>query len=79
MYAKVYQNIIHEEFRTLQDKVMYLDCMDMTIADENDNIHASDTVEQMMDQLFYHVCPYCLIETFHKVSINGLRKIGIYL
>ena len=59
MYAKVYQDIIHEEFRTLQDHVMYLDCMDMTIADENDNIHASDnTVEQMIDQLFYHVCPY---------------------
>ena len=32
-YAEVYQNIIHEEFRTLRDKVMYLDCLDMTIAD----------------------------------------------
>ena len=59
MYANVYQDIIHEEFRTLQDKVMYLDCLDMTIADENDHIHASgNTVEQMIDQMFYHICSY---------------------
>ena len=58
-YAEVYQDIIHEEFRTLRDKVMYLDCLDMTIADENNHIHASgNTVEQMIDQMFHHVCPY---------------------
>ena len=58
-YAKVYQKIIEEEFRTLLDKVVYLDALDMTIAAENNHIHASDNlIQQLLDQLFYHVCPY---------------------
>ena len=58
-YAKIYQDIIYEEFKSLQDKVMFLDCLDMTIACENNHIHASDnTIQQLVDQVFYHICPY---------------------
>lgn len=58
-YAEVYQDIIQEELRMLQDKILFLDCLDMTIADENNHIHASDnTIEQLIDQMFYHICPY---------------------
>ena len=58
-YAKVYQDIIHDEFRMIQDKVMYLDCLDMTIADESNHVHSSDnSIDQMIDQMFYHVCPH---------------------
>ena len=58
-YAKVYQDIIVEEFKALQDHVMFLDCLDMTIANENNHIHVSaNTIEQLIDQMFYHVCPF---------------------
>ena len=58
-YAKVYQDIIQEEFRVLQDKVMFLDCLDMTIATENSHIHVSEnTVQQLIDQMFHYTCQY---------------------
>lgn len=56
-YANVYQKLIHNEFRDLSDKVIYLETMDMTVSSEQWHIHSEDfIINSMVDNMLSLVC-----------------------
>ncbi|XP_046361354.2 NXPE family member 3-like isoform X1 [Haliotis rufescens] len=57
MWGPVYENILKQEFVDLNNRVVYLDFWDMTVALESEDIHPSEQIVKMMLNVFFgHVC-----------------------
>ncbi|XP_041368881.1 NXPE family member 1-like [Gigantopelta aegis] len=56
-WASVYELIIKREFASIQDKVIYLDCWDITVCTENVGYHNSKQIDkEMVHNAFSHIC-----------------------
>ena len=58
-YADYYQQFIYDAFSDLQDRVMFLECQDITISTEQWHIHSEEfIIDALVASIFDHVCPY---------------------
>ncbi|XP_041370385.1 NXPE family member 3-like isoform X1 [Gigantopelta aegis] len=56
-WASVYELIIKREFASIQDKVVYLDCWDITVCTENEMFHNSGAIDkEMVHTALSHIC-----------------------
>lgn len=57
VYADIYQAFLYNEFKDVNDRVIYLDSMDMTVSTEEWHIHAEDYIIQaVVENMFDRVC-----------------------
>ena len=56
-FGYIYNDIIHETFRGMYDKIVFLDMQDMTIAKKTPGIHPpADEVREAVHQMLNYVC-----------------------
>ncbi|XP_041370634.1 NXPE family member 2-like [Gigantopelta aegis] len=56
-WASVYELIIKKEFASILDKVIYLNCWDITVCTENENFHNSNEIDKEMVHIaLSHIC-----------------------
>ncbi|XP_053380883.1 NXPE family member 3-like [Mercenaria mercenaria] len=56
-YADIYQTFIYNEFKDINDRVIYLESLDMTVSSEQWHIHAEDyIIHAFAEQIFNRVC-----------------------
>ena len=63
-YVEIYAKMIHEEFKDLSDRVIYLDSFDITVSTEQRSIHPETyIVNELSRNIFSYVCPLRLNNT----------------
>lgn len=56
-YSSIYQAFIYNEFKDINDRVIYLETMDMTVSSEQWHIHVEDhVVRAYIEQILKRVC-----------------------